>query len=425
MTADAGRGISVTHAKLKPVTDQNGAQLSEGDKDAQAVEVQFNPETLDITLSNNFKESSGDSPTQLVDEASAQLSLELQFDTTDTGVDVRQKTHEVAKFLKPLDITMEVERGDPLPPPMVVEFDWGAILFQGYMDSYSETLEFFSHDGVPLRAKVSVSLTQQERSFDPRQGQDSEGNETGPYSNDAVNNDPFASGAVEQDVDPNAPMDNAASAANGVENPRQPGVDKVAMPEKSGQLGRAPAAFAQAGASLGAGLGGGLSAGIGAGIGAGAGISAVAGVDFGASAGAGIGASAGAGFGVSAGAGFGASAGARFGAGAGAVFGGRRRVLRERYDCCVLRALAEAAETGTEAGEPELGQRRRHGHNRQRDARRLPQGPERCEPFRQGRHIHHFRGGLIHAGDHRRSHSRSHQARRSGQDGAAAHRTAG
>jgi len=321
MTADAGRGISVTHAKLKPVTDQNGAQLSEGDKDAQAVEVQFNPETLDITLSNNFKESSGDSPTQLVDEASAQLSLELQFDTTDTGVDVRQKTHEVAKFLKPLDITMEVERGDPLPPPMVVEFDWGAILFQGYMDSYSETLEFFSHDGVPLRAKVSVSLTQQERSFDPRQGQDSEGNETGPYSNDAVNNDPFASGAVEQDVDPNAPMDNAASAANGVENPRQPGVDKVAMPEKSGQLGRAPAAFAQAGASLGAGLGGGLSAGIGAGIGAGAGISAVAGVDFGASAGAGIGASAGAGFGVSAGAGFGASAGARFGAGAGAGFG--------------------------------------------------------------------------------------------------------
>lgn len=338
MTADAGQAIVLTHAKLKPVTDQDGAALSESAKDAGAVQVQFNPESLDISLSNSFKESSGDSPTQLVDEASAQLSLELQFDTTDTGIDVRQRTHQVAKFLKPLDTTMEVERGDPLPPPIVVEFDWGAIVFQGYMDSYSETLEYFSHDGVPLRAKVSISLTQQERSFDPRQSSDAEGNDAGAYSNDAVGDDPFASGAVEQDVEQGAPMDNAAAAANGVEDPRNPGVDKVALPEKSGKLGRAAAAFAQAGASLGGGLGGGLSAGIGAGIGggigggisAGAGIGASGGIGFGGSAGAGFGAGIGAGIGggASAGVGFGAGAGLRvsggasFGASAGASLGG-------------------------------------------------------------------------------------------------------
>lgn len=324
MTADAGQGRALTKAKLKPCTDQNGAQLSESAKDAAAVEVQFNPETLDITLSNNFKESSGDSPTQLVDEASAQLSLELQFDTTDSGLDVRQKTHQVAKFLKPLDTTMAVERGDPLPPPMVVEFDWGAIVFQGYMDSYSETLEFFSYDGVPLRAKVSISLTQQERSFDPRQGQDSAGNNTGPFSSDGVSNDPFASGAVEQDVDPGAPMDNAAAAANGVEDPRQPGVDKVALPEKSGGLlGRGPAAFAQAGASLGGGLSAGIGGGIGAGVGGGIGIGGSAGIDFGASAGAGLdfGASADLGFGASAGFGAGAGFWASAGFGAGASIG--------------------------------------------------------------------------------------------------------
>lgn len=310
----SGQGVNIPKAKLKPITDQDGARLSEADKTAQAIEVQFNPETLDITLTNNFKESSGDSPTQLVDEASAKLSFDLYFDTTDSGVDVRQKTNEVAAFLKPLDITMEVERGDPLPPPKVVEFDWGAILFQGYMDSYSENLEYFSHDGVPLRAKVSISLTQQERSFEPRQQQNAQGENTGPYSNDAVNNDPFAGGAVEQDADPNAPMDNATAAANGVENPRQPGTDKVAMPT-GGKLGRDPAAFAQAGASLGAGLSAGIGAGAGIGIGGGAGIGAGAGI--GTSGGAGI--SAGAGFGVSAGAGVGASAG--FGAGASAGFG--------------------------------------------------------------------------------------------------------
>ena len=269
MSGDAGQGVALTRAKLKPVTDQNGAALSESDKNARAVEVQFNPETLDITLSNNFKKSKGESPTQLVDEASAQLSLELQFDTTDTGEDVRQKTHKVASFLKPLDIRLEVERGDPLPPPVVVEFDWGAILFQGYLDSYSETLEFFSHDGVPLRAKVSISLTQQERSFDPRHRRDAETGEARAFSTEGVSEDPFADGAVEQQVDPQRPIDNAAAAANGVEDARRPGVDKLALPERAGKLGRAPAAFAQAGAGFGTAFGAGIQAGGAFGIGIG------------------------------------------------------------------------------------------------------------------------------------------------------------
>lgn len=333
----AAQGLTLTRAKLKPVTDQTGAKLSEADKTAQAIEVQFNPEKLDITLSNSFKESSGDSPTQLVDKATAKLKLELQFDTTDTGLDVRQKTDKVAGFLRPLSTTMEVENGEPLPPPKVVEFDWGAILFQGYMDSYSETLEFFSHDGVPLRAKVSISLTQQNRSFDPRQKKDSTGKDSGPFSNDAVSNDPFASGAVEQNVTPGAPIDNAAGAANGVENPRQPSQDKLALPAAgSGSLGRAPAAFATAGASLGGGLGAGLSAG--AGISGGIGIGGGASVSLGAGGSAGFGANIGAGaslglsggasagFGLSTGgsAGFSGSASAGFGlsAGASAGFGG-------------------------------------------------------------------------------------------------------
>ena len=103
MSSGEGRGENLVKATLAPVTDDQGAPLGDADKQAKAVTVHFNPESLDITLSNNFKKSSGDSPTQLVDEATAQLSLELQFDTTHTGVDVRQDTGKIAAFLKPLD----------------------------------------------------------------------------------------------------------------------------------------------------------------------------------------------------------------------------------------------------------------------------------------------------------------------------------
>jgi hypothetical protein len=330
-------GGGMVKATLAPVTDDRGQPYDRSDKKAwaaRAVPVHFNPASLDISLNNNFKKSTGNSPVQLVDEATAQLSLELQFDTTHTGVDVRQDTGKIAAFLKPLDLTVRT-RGGRRPPPKVVEFEWGAIAFDGYIDSYSETLEYFSSDGVPLRAKVSLSMTQQERSFEPRSRENPDTHEQEAFSSAGVQDDPFAGNAVETPISRDAPIDNAAAAANGIENPRQPGTDALALPE-SGGLGRGPAAFASAGAGIGAGIGGGV--GIGGGIGGGIGVGAGAGIGGGAriGAGAGIGGGLGLSAGVSAGvglsagfgtgAGFGASAG--FGAGAsaglsgGAQFGG-------------------------------------------------------------------------------------------------------
>ena len=348
----SGEGISdpadFVWASLTPLTDETGAQITdENEKKQKRVYVQFNPEKLDISLTNNFTQSSGDSPTQLVDEATAQLSLELQFDTTDTGVDVRQSTGDIAAFLKPLDVTMETQQKKQKPPPKVVVFEWGAIAFPGYIDSYSESLEFFSADGVPLRAKVSISMTQQERSFEPRSRDNPDTGEDEPFSTSGVNSDPFGGYSVDVPTAADQPLDNATAAANGIENPRLPGTDSISLPD-AGSLGRGPAAFAEAGAAFGAGIGGGLSAGIGvgggigigggggvgiggdagiglsagasAGIGLSAGFGASAGIGFGATSGAGFGASAGAGFGLSAGTGFGASASAGLGASVGAGF---------------------------------------------------------------------------------------------------------
>ena len=49
-----------------------------------------------------------------------------------------------------------------------MRFQWGSFLFEGVMDSMDETLEFFSADGRPLRAKVSISITSQDIQFQSR-----------------------------------------------------------------------------------------------------------------------------------------------------------------------------------------------------------------------------------------------------------------
>src|SRR5207248_10261597 len=49
--------------------------------------------------------------------------------------------------------------GKFLPP--AVRFMWGSFQFDGVMDSLEESLELFSNDGVPLRASMSLSLSQQ------------------------------------------------------------------------------------------------------------------------------------------------------------------------------------------------------------------------------------------------------------------------
>ena len=50
--------------------------------------------------------------------------------------------------------------------PPEVTFCWGLYKFVGLLESYKETIEFFSHDGVPLRSTLKLSLAQQDTVFD-------------------------------------------------------------------------------------------------------------------------------------------------------------------------------------------------------------------------------------------------------------------
>jgi hypothetical protein len=87
--------------------------------------------------------------------------MDLVFDTTDTGEDVRGHTGQIARFMQPVGGGNENEN---VPP--VVEFAWGSYKFQGMLDSYQETLDFFAASGVPLRASVHLSMASQDKVFE-------------------------------------------------------------------------------------------------------------------------------------------------------------------------------------------------------------------------------------------------------------------
>jgi len=148
--------------------------------DGSPVMVHFNPASLVYTVENSVaQQSGGPKKVQYVAQFSAKLSMDLQFDTTDTGDDVRTYTNRVALFMQASanaaataannNQTSDSGGGNqsaPAQAPPVLMFEWGSYQFQGIMESFKETIDFFSNDGVALRALVSIGLARQDMVFD-------------------------------------------------------------------------------------------------------------------------------------------------------------------------------------------------------------------------------------------------------------------
>lgn len=132
--------------------------------------VQFNPESLKVSFANQVTAPSGSgdqngSPSRLfVGAGTTKLAVMLWFDVSaeqsgeDEEVDdVRRLTQKIAFFITPKKDPNDAKK---LVPP-AVRFLWGSFQFDGIMESMEESLEFFSSEGKPLRASVSLTLTQQ------------------------------------------------------------------------------------------------------------------------------------------------------------------------------------------------------------------------------------------------------------------------
>jgi hypothetical protein len=149
----------IARATLAPIT-KKGKEETRGPE----VSVHFNPASLQYTVSNTLKEEgSGNTKKQFVSQSTGKLTMDLVFDTTLDGQDVRTFTERLVKFMEPI----RGGKGGGKKAPPVVEFRWGTYAFRGMVESYKETIDFFAPNGVPLRASVNLTLSRQDKVFEP------------------------------------------------------------------------------------------------------------------------------------------------------------------------------------------------------------------------------------------------------------------
>jgi hypothetical protein len=317
--------IDVTRATFTPLDAKGNAQPH------KKITVHFNPASLQLQLSNTLEDKGGKT-TEQVKTSSAKLTMDLVFDTTEPLTDVRVETQKFVDQMTPKQKKVTA-----------LLFEWGTFTFTGMIESYKETLDFFSSDGVPLRAGVNLTLSHRDVVFGstphgPAATQGPKREEGDPYVTNEEEtfealNPPRGLGvtSTKDDADVNGSQDSGRgiAAENGLENMRFPEGPLVVA---AGITLSPPVAFAAGGAGIAAGAGAAFGAGAGAAFGAaagaafggGAGVSAGIGAGFGAGVGAGFGAGVSAGFGAagSAAAGLGASARAGFGGVAAGTFAG-------------------------------------------------------------------------------------------------------
>lgn len=262
--------------------------------DGKPIAVQFNPTSLKIQRQNNVDQGGNTARTQRRQNPSQQpatLTFDLEFDTAEGDssgkpVDVRTLTLQIRQFVEP-------SKAKPADPPPRVLFLWGTLNFAGIITQLTEDLDYFSRDGMALRAKLSITITEQNLAFEAqKQGAGARNaNSTPPGGGSATNisgpgpgpgpapggsgtNNPVqvalaqAGESLQQllsrlDQDPSA----WRSAMNGLSSP----LSLTA----GAQVQLAAAASLSAGIGVSAGFAAGASAGITAGASAAGGVSAV------------------------------------------------------------------------------------------------------------------------------------------------------
>ena len=266
---------NLVKAKLRKV---KGGKPSSAQEDV--IDVHFNPVSLQYSIENTRSDQGGqggsqdqtNKKTQFTTQSKGKLTMDLIFDTTDTGDNVRLYTQKVAKLMDPT-------QGEKNSPP-VFQFEWGLYTFTGLLDSYKETIDYFASDGVPLRALVNITISSQTDVFnevDPSKAKRASVVATPKFDS--------ATKAATRGGDPGAAR--ALASSNDLASLRFTG-GAILTVDASVQL-KAPVAFTTS-----AGGGAGLSIGGGAGLSLGGGISGGAGISIGGSASAGVAATSGA-----------------------------------------------------------------------------------------------------------------------------------
>lgn len=134
--------------------------------DGTEIEVQFNPASLKLELANRVEggDTRGRQDRQYLGKTSTTLSFDLYFDTADRGttdapVSVRTLTAAVERFVLPKGA------GNTKQAPPKARFHWDELVIDGIIESVSIDFELFAPNGTPLRAKLGVSIKEQDAKY--------------------------------------------------------------------------------------------------------------------------------------------------------------------------------------------------------------------------------------------------------------------
>jgi nucleoid-associated protein YgaU len=132
------------------------------------IDCLFNPSELAVSRSNEWRSATRagrDVPTlEYAGANGGTMTFEVFFDTTDTGRPVTQHTGALMALM---DVDPQLPGSDRttgrLRPPTVV-YHWGDLhSFKAVVAALDVKLVYFSATGVPLRARVQVTLRQYEQ----------------------------------------------------------------------------------------------------------------------------------------------------------------------------------------------------------------------------------------------------------------------
>jgi Contractile injection system tube protein/LysM domain len=116
-----------------------------------SIQVMYNPEQLSLDQGNNFAEVAipglNAPPLQYVRGRGRTLSMDLFFDTYESGIDVRQFTDRLTGLLQTQPSTMA---------PPVLLFVMGSFIFQCVLVEAAQRFTMFAFDGTPARSTVSA-----------------------------------------------------------------------------------------------------------------------------------------------------------------------------------------------------------------------------------------------------------------------------
>lgn len=141
--------------------------FGENKKKSKELEVLFNPSEYQLSSQVNYADLQvpglNSSIVQFIAGQSDRLSMTLHLDTY-------TKTQEISiiPFMKPddpedvrdtvLEMMKLLDVDGKLHAPPLSQFSWGSVNFKGVVDSIQCTYTMFTEEGIPVRARLEVSM---------------------------------------------------------------------------------------------------------------------------------------------------------------------------------------------------------------------------------------------------------------------------